>query len=108
VAAFDCGEELDANVARYARNRDILLKGLPDAGLTEIAPPDGAFYIYANVSKFTNNSGDFCRRLLADTGIAITPGNDFDPQRGDSFVRFSYAGSDVTMTEACKRLKDWL
>lgn len=108
VAAFDCGEELDANVARYARNRDILLKGLPDAGLTEIAPPDGAFYIYANVSKFTNNSGDFCRRLLADTGIAITPGNDFDPQRGDSFVRFSYAGSDATMTEACKRLKDWL
>ena len=108
IAAFDCHEELEENLKRYAINRDILMTGLPQAGLTEIAPPDGAFYIYANVSKFTNNSADFCRRLLADTGIAITPGNDFDPQRGDAYVRFSYAGSDATMSAACEHLKDWL
>ena len=108
VAAFDCREELDGNVRRYAANRDILLQGLPEAGLTEIAPPDGAFYVYANVSRITNNAADFCRRLLNETGIAITPGNDFDPQRGDGFVRFSYAGDGDTMREACVRLKDWL
>jgi aspartate/methionine/tyrosine aminotransferase len=108
VAAFDCREELDGNVRRYAANRDILLKGLPDAGLSDIAPPDGAFYVYANVSRITNDAADFCRRLLNDTGIAITPGNDFDPQRGDGYVRFSYAGSEDTMREACTRLKDWL
>lgn len=107
-AAFDCYDEAQANVARYARNREILLNDLPMAGLGDLAPADGAFYIYANVSRYTNDSVDFCRRMLAETGIACTPGTDFDPSRGHASVRLSFAGSEDDMAEACRRLKDWL
>lgn len=108
AAAFDCYDEAQANVARYGRNREILLNDLPAAGLTDLAPADGAFYIYANVARYTNDSVDFCRRMLAEIGIACTPGTDFDPSRGHASIRLSFAGSSEDMTEACKRLKAWL
>ncbi|MFP6696373.1 MAG: pyridoxal phosphate-dependent aminotransferase [Alphaproteobacteria bacterium] len=108
VAAFDCSGELDANVARYARNRDLLLAELPKAGLDRFAPADGAFYIYADVAKFTGDAVAFCAKMLAQTGVAATPGNDFDPVNGASHVRFSFAGSEDDMAEACRRLRDWL
>jgi aspartate/methionine/tyrosine aminotransferase len=108
LAAFDCHEELQANVARYARNREALLNELPAAGLDDLAPADGAFYIYANVARYTNDSADFCRRMLAETGIACTPGTDFDPDRGNATLRLSFAGATADMVEACVRLKTWL
>ena len=108
IAAFDCYDEAEANVRRYARNREVLLNDLPGAGLSDLAPADGAFYIYANVSNFTNDSIDFCRRMLAETGVACTPGVDFDPDRGNATVRFSFAGSTDEVTEACRRMKVWL
>ena len=107
LAAFDCREELDANVARYARNRDILLSELPAAGFKEMAPADGAFYIYSHIAHWTDDSLDFCRRMLAETGVAATPGVDFDPLDGRHFMRFSFAGSTEDMIEAAKRLKAW-
>ena len=108
VAAFDCEEELQANLARYAANREVLLNELPKAGLDDLAPADGAFYVYANVAAHTNDSVEFCRRLLAETGVACTPGVDFDPQRGHATVRFSFAGATDTMAEACRRIAAWL
>lgn len=108
MAAFDCGEELDGYVARYARNRALLLKELPKAGFDRLAPADGAFYLYADVGRLTNDSEDFCRRMLAETGVAITPGVDFDPERGHRFVRFSFAGVEAEMAQAAARLEAWL
>ena len=108
LAAFDCRDELDANVARYRVNRDLLLNELPAAGLDKLAPADGAFYIYADVRRFTNDSPDFCRRMLAEVGVAATPGIDFDATQGSGFVRFSFAGSTEDMAEAARRLKTWL
>ena len=107
LAAFDCHDELQANVARYARNRELLLEELPRAGFDSLAPADGAFYIYADVSRLTNDSQDFCRRMLCDIGVAATPGLDFDPARGHAFVRFSFAGSTEDMAEAARRLRAW-
>jgi aspartate/methionine/tyrosine aminotransferase len=107
IAAFDAKEELDANVARYRANRDLLLKALPEAGFTRFAPADGAFYLYADVAHMTNDSEAFCKRMLAETGVAATPGTDFDPGRGRAFVRFSYAGTKEDMLEAARRLKAW-
>lgn len=107
IAALDCGEELDRNVARYARNREILLEALPKAGFDRIAPADGAFYLYADVSHMTNDSDAFCRTVLAKTGVAITPGIDFDPERGNRFVRFSFAGPEETMIDAARALQSW-
>ncbi len=107
LATFDCYDELDANVARYARNRELLLEALPKAGFDRLAPADGAFYIYADVSAMTNDSEDFCRRMLGELGVAVTPGIDFDPGRGNAFVRFSFAGSTEDMAEAARRLQDW-
>lgn len=107
VAALDCSEELDRNVAQYARNRELLLEELPKAGFDSIAPADGAFYLYADVSHMTNDSDAFCRAILAETGVAITPGIDFDPDRGNRFVRFSFAGTTETMAAAAKALQDW-
>lgn len=108
IAAFDSHKELQANIVRYTRNREVLLQALPAAGLDDLAPADGAFYVYANVARFTNDSTDFCRRLLADTGVACTPGVDFDPDRGNAAVRFSFAGATEDMEEACRRLAAWL
>jgi len=108
LAAFDCTAELDANVARYARNRALLLEALPKAGITDFAPADGAFYLYADIGHLTNDSVAFCRRLLAETGVATTPGLDFDPDRGHRFIRFSYAGATEDMAEAAQRIRGWL
>lgn len=107
-AAFDCTEELEKNVARYGRNRDILLSALPAAGFDRLAPADGAFYIYANIAQLTNDSEEFCRRMLDQTGIAMTPGTDFDPQRGKSYLRVSYSGATDEIMEAMRRLKEWM
>jgi len=107
-AAFDCREELDGYVAAYARNRALLLRELPKAGFDSLAPADGAFYLYADVSRLTNDSQDFCRRMLAETGVAIAPGIDFDPERGHRFVRFSFAGLEAVMGQAADRLAVWL
>jgi aspartate/methionine/tyrosine aminotransferase len=107
VAAFDCGDELDALVANYKRNRDMLLEMLPKAGFDKLSQAEGAFYLYADVAHMTNDSQEFCSRCLAETGVAITPGVDFDPLRGNCTVRFSFAGPYEEMAEAAKRLIDW-
>jgi len=107
LAAFDCFEELDANVVRYAANRDLLLAELPNAGFNKLASADGAFYIYADVSDLTNDSVEFCRRMLAETGVATTPGTDFDPSRGHLYTRFSFAREHGMIADAAERLKGW-
>jgi len=104
---FDCRDELEANVRRYADNRALLLDRLPRAGFDRLAPADGAFYIYADVSRLTNDSDEFCRRMLADTGVAATPGLDFDAERGHQFIRFSFAGSAADIAAAADRLLEW-
>ncbi len=108
VKVFDCRAELDANVARYAANRKLLLEELPKAGFNKLAPADGAFYIYANVADMTGDSREFCRAMLNETDVAATPGIDFDPRCGGQFVRFSFSGPTRDMAEAARRLKDWL
>jgi aspartate/methionine/tyrosine aminotransferase len=108
LAAFDCRVELDANVAVYARNRKLLLKELPKAGITKIAPADGAFYLYADVSHLTDDAEAFCLRMLDETGVATTPGVDFDTKKGAQRVRFSYARAHTDITEGARRLKEWL
>ena len=108
VAAFDCHDELAANVRRYAENRALLLEKLPKAGFDQLASADGAFYIYADVGHLTNDSTAFCRRMLAESHVAATPGTDFDPARGHRYVRFSFSGDTAVMAEAATRLHDWL
>jgi aspartate/methionine/tyrosine aminotransferase len=108
VEAFACRDELDRHVVRYRANRDMLQNALLAAGLDRFAPADGAFYLYAEVSRLTGDSQDFCRRLLDETGVAITPGRDFDPFHGDRWVRLSYAGATEDAAEAARRLKGWL
>ncbi len=107
VAVFGCGAELDANVAEYARNRQLLLKELPEAGFNKLASADGAFYIYADVSDMTDDSAAFCQSMLDEAGVAATPGIDFDPGRGRHFVRFSFARNYADMEEAARRLIAW-
>lgn len=104
VAAFDCRDENDRRVDGYRASRDLLLRELPKAGFDKLAPADGAFYIYADVGHLTNDSEAFCRQILADTGVALTPGLDFDPERGHSFVRFSYAETPATVKHAAALL----
>ncbi len=105
LAAMDAEDELRGNLEVYAANRALMLEGLPRAGFDRIAPPDGAFYIYADVSDLTDDSRAFCARILEETGVAITPGLDFDPSRGNGTVRFSYAGSTASIEEGVARLK---
>jgi aspartate/methionine/tyrosine aminotransferase len=107
LAAFDCRDELDANVARYAANRALLLEELPKAGFERFAPADGAFYLYADIAHLTNDSPEFCRQMLRETGIACTPGIDFDPARGHASLRISFAGSTDSIAEAARRLIAW-
>lgn len=107
LAAFDAIEELEANKAVYAANRELLLEELPRAGFGKLAPADGAFYFYADVSEMTDDSGAFARRILHEAGVAVTPGIDFDPERGNRFIRFSYSGTIRDMAEAAKRLRAW-
>ena len=92
----------------YERNRRILLEGLPEAGFERILPVDGAFYLYADVSAFCSDSFDFAKRMLAETHVAVTPGIDFDPLRGQRFIRFCYAGSAANMHAAVARIGNWL
>ena len=107
LIAFDCGDELDGHVRTYARNRDLLLAALPAMGLERIAPPDGAFYIYADVGHLTQDSLAFCERLLRDTGVATAPGIDFDPAEGHHFIRFSFAVSTPLIEDAIARMVPW-
>lgn len=107
VAAFDSVAELDGHVARYARNRELLLRELPKAGFDRIAPADGAFYLYADVSSLTDDSEAFCHRLLEETGVATTPGIDFDPARGRSYLRIAYARDEAHIAQAVERLLAW-
>jgi len=110
IAAFtpDAVAEADGHLSQYAANRETLLFGLHRLGITRLAPADGAFYVYADVSDFTTDSLRFCERLLADTGLAIAPGVDFDTVKGDSFVRLSFAGPAADIDEALRRLEPWL
>ena len=102
-----CRDELDGHVRRYRTNRDLLLAGLPAAGFDRFAPAEGAFYLYCDVAHLTNDSRDFCRRMLGEAGVATTPGVDFDRARGAGTLRISFAGSTAEMEEAVRRLKAW-
>lgn len=108
LAAFDATDELEENRAAYARNRALLLERLPGMGLGEFAPPDGAFYFYLDVADVTADSTDFCKRLLHEAGVAATPGLDFDPGRGATTIRLSYAGPEADVAEGVARLAAWL
>jgi aspartate/methionine/tyrosine aminotransferase len=107
-AAFEGREELEAVKLGYEANRDVLLAGLPKAGLDRILPVDGAFYLYADVSRFSSDSFAFAKRMLEEAHVAATPGVDFDPHNGKSFIRFCYAGSTADMQEAVARIGKWL
>ncbi|WP_018239449.1 pyridoxal phosphate-dependent aminotransferase [Ensifer sp. BR816] len=107
-AALGAHEELDGYKRTYAANRDLLLTRLPEMGLSIASPMDGAFYAYVDVSRFTNDSMAFARRMLAEINVAATPGFDFDPLEGHRTMRFSYAGSTAEMAEAMDRIAHWL
>ena len=107
-AAFDGVEELEAVKASYARSRAMLAQELPRIGLGEYSPVDGAFYVYVDVSRLTNDSTQFCRRMLHEAGVAATPGVDFDRERGAQHVRFSFAGAESDVREGLARLGAWL
>jgi aspartate/methionine/tyrosine aminotransferase len=108
LAAFDGVEELEAVKAGYARNRALLLEELPRIGITEMHPVDGAFYIYADIARFANDSIGFCRRLLEEAGVAATPGLDFDAIEGSHYMRLSFAGSEADCREAVRRIGAWI
>jgi aspartate/methionine/tyrosine aminotransferase len=107
-AAFDGLAEMDAVKHSYEDNRRILVEGLPQAGLDKFLPVDGAFYLYADVTRFSTDSFDFAKRMLEETHVAATPGVDFDPIAGRHFIRLSYAGSAAEMREAVERIARWL
>ncbi|MFL0181803.1 pyridoxal phosphate-dependent aminotransferase [Mycobacterium sp. SMC-15] len=110
VAAFtpESIAESDGHLRHYAANRELLLGGLRSMGIEKLAPTDGAFYVYADLAEHTDHSLGFCARLLADTGLALTPGVDFDTERGNTFVRLSFAGPTADIDEALRRLRGWL
>jgi aspartate/methionine/tyrosine aminotransferase len=107
-AAFDGREEMEAVKHGYEENRRILTEGLPKAGLDKFLPVDGAFYLYANISRFSDDSLDFAKRMLNEANVAATPGIDFDPVDGKHFLRFCYAGSATEMHQAVERIGNWL
>ncbi|MBI1199036.1 MAG: aminotransferase class I/II-fold pyridoxal phosphate-dependent enzyme [Phenylobacterium sp.] len=107
LVAMDCKDELEGHLATYRRNRELLLDALPRLGLERIAPPDGAFYIWADVGRLTDDSLAFCKQLLTDTGVATAPGIDFDPVEGRRFIRMSFAVSTPEIEEAIRRLVPW-
>ncbi len=108
LAALDCVPELEANRAVYAENRRLMLEGLPRAGFTRIAPPDGAFYVYADVSDLTDDSRRLAADILDGAGVAVTPGLDFDPDRGHRTLRFSYARATADIAEGLARLERFM
>jgi aspartate/methionine/tyrosine aminotransferase len=107
-AAFDGREEMEAVKHGYEENRRVLTEGLPKAGLDRFLPVDGAFYLYANISRFSDDSLDFAKRMLNEANVAATPGIDFDPVDGKHFLRFCYAGSAAEMHQAVDRIGNWL
>jgi aspartate/methionine/tyrosine aminotransferase len=107
LVAFDCNDELEGHIRSYATNRALLLDALPALGLRRIAPPDGAFYIYADIGHLTQDSMAFCMNLLLETGVATAPGIDFDPVDGHRFMRFSFAVSTDRIEEALRRITPW-
>ena len=108
LAALDAKKELQQNVEVYKKNREILLKELPECGFKKFSPPDGAFYFYVDVSEFTKDSLNFCKKILDEAGVAVTPGLDFDQIRGKTMIRFSYARSTNDIIEGIKRLKQFM
>ena len=108
VGAFEAYRELDDNVRRYRENRDLLLTRLPDVGIDKIAPADGAFYLYADVSRYTEDSQSWVAKLLSDVGVAVVPGIDFDPVNGGRYIRMSYAGDTAEIAQAVDVLGEWL
>lgn len=106
--AMECTEELDRNIAIYAKNRQLMMEGLPRAGFDRIAPPDGAFYVYADVSHLTDDSRTLAAEILEHAGVAVTPGLDFDPQRGAGTLRFSYARATEDIVEGLARLERFM
>ena len=106
--ALDCNEELEKNLDIYNKNRELMKKGLEEAGFTKTSPPDGAFYIYADISEFSNDSLEFTQLVLKEAKVAITPGLDFDPARGNSTIRFSYARSTKDIIEGLERLQNFM
>ena len=108
IEAFSATAELETVKARYAWNRELLLSRLPKLGFALAAPMDGAFYAFCDVSKLTNDSMAFARRMLAEAHVAATPGRDFDPLAGHRYMRFSYAGSHDDMAMAMDRIERWL
>ena len=107
-AAFDGREEMETVKHSYEENRPILNEGLPKAGIDQFLPVDGAFYLYANIARFADDSLDFAKRMLNEAGVAATPGIDFDPIDSKHFLRFCYAGSAADMREAVERIGNWL
>lgn len=107
LGAFDGMDELERNRCRYLNNRDLLQDGLKRAGLAKVVPADGAFYLYVDVSRYTDDSVSFAQTMLEEIGVAATPGVDFDPVRGHRFMRFSYSGSEDTVREGVRRLVSW-
>ena len=107
LVAMDCHDELEGHIQAYRQNRQLVLDALPSLGLKTIAPPDGAFYIWADIGHLTNDSVAFCEQLLRDTGVATAPGVDFDPVEGHHFMRFSFAVSTPLVEEALNRMRPW-
>jgi aspartate/methionine/tyrosine aminotransferase len=107
LAALDATDELDGHVRTYAANRTRLMAALKEAGFGAIAPADGAFYLYADVTPFKLASATFAKRLLEEAGVAVTPGHDFDPEDGDRWIRFSYAGATSEVDAAADALVAW-
>lgn len=108
LAAMECHDELEGNMAVYRANRAAMIAGLPKAGFTKFAPPDGAFYVYVDVSEFTQDSRAFAREILDEVGVAVTPGLDFDPIRGHQTLRFSYARATEDIHEGLRRLQSFM
>jgi aspartate/methionine/tyrosine aminotransferase len=107
-AAFDGRDEMEAVKRGYEVNRRLLTECLPAAGFDRFLPADGAFYLYADISRFGGDSPDFARRMLEEAGVAATPGVDFDPVHGRNYVRFCYAGAEAEVAEAVERVTGWL
>ncbi len=108
LAAMDAGDELDANMEVYRENRRLMIEGLPKSGFDRIAPPDGAFYVYADISHITKDSRAFAKQILDEARVAVTPGLDFDPERGGGTLRFSYARSTDDIVEGLDRLQSFM
>ena len=108
LAALDCRDETEAMRSVYTRNRNLMMEGLPKAGFAKIAPPDGAFYVYADVSDYTDDARAFAAEILESAGVAVTPGLDFDAKRGHHTLRFSYARSTEDIEDGLQRLQTFM